>query len=143
MHKPSPHAARPPAHTRPLPARVQVLPRLALQLAGWSPLAAPAAPTSEFAVWRPLLESEGARRGVLGGVGGAAAAAGDLSALSDPYARLVAETVLPPLRKELVQGWDPRCALQPCAAPLLPSLCAALSCLLARVRWAGGGGGRD
>ena len=57
---------------------------------------------ASFAAWRPLLESESAQQGsVLSGTVGA-----DLAA--DPYMRLVTELVLPPLRKELTNEWDPR-----------------------------------
>ncbi len=80
----------------------QALPRLAQQLSGWSPLDQPGLPVASFAAWRPLLESESAQQGsVLSGTAGA-----DLAA--DPYMRLVAELVLPPLRKELTNEWDPR-----------------------------------
>ena len=80
----------------------QALPRLAQRLSGWSPLDQPGLPVADFAAWRPLLESESAQQGsVLGG-----GMAVDLSA--DPYMRLVAELVLPPLRKELTNEWDPR-----------------------------------
>ncbi|KAI7842892.1 hypothetical protein COHA_003404 [Chlorella ohadii] len=80
----------------------QALPRLAQQLSGWSPLDQPGLPVASFAAWRPLLESESAQQGsVLSGTVGA-----DLAA--DPYMRLVAELVLPPLRKELTNEWDPR-----------------------------------
>ncbi len=81
---------------------LQVLPRLGQLVAQWSPLDAPALPAAEFASWRPLLESEAAQQGSV--LGGAAAVADG----SDPYMRLVAELVLPPLRKELTNSWDPR-----------------------------------
>ena len=83
----------------PLPSP-QALPRLAQLMQGWSPLGRPELPVGEFAAWRPLLESEAAAQGsVLGG--------GDLSG-GDAYMRLVAELVLPLLRKELTNEWDPR-----------------------------------
>lgn len=94
---PSPTASSPPSSDLP-----QALPRLAQRLSGWSPLDQPGLPVAEFAAWRPLLESESAQQGsVLSGTAGA-----DLAA--DPYMRLVAELVLPPLRKELTNEWDPR-----------------------------------
>lgn len=71
-------------------------------MAQWSPLDAPALPAAEFAAWRPLLEGEAAQQGSV--LGGAAAAVDG----ADPYTRLVAELVLPPLRKELTNSWDPR-----------------------------------
>jgi hypothetical protein len=78
-----------------------------LQLQGWSPLGDPGAPVAAFASWRPLLESEAAARGsVLGAVADAAAS-------GDPYMRLVAEIVLPPLRKELTNEWEPRWVARP------------------------------
>lgn len=94
-----PQQAAAPTHPHPHTTSLQALPRLGQLLVGWSPLGQPSLPVAEFASWRPLLESEGAQQG---GVFGA-----DLSA--DPYARLVAELVLPPLRKELINDWDPRC----------------------------------
>ncbi|PRW56706.1 septin and tuftelin-interacting 1-like protein 1 [Chlorella sorokiniana] len=81
----------------------QALPRLAQQLAGWSPLDQPGLPVADFAAWRPLLESESAQQGSVLGGGGLGV---DLGA--DQYMRLVAELVLPPLRKELTNDWDPR-----------------------------------
>ncbi len=38
-----------------------MLPRLTEKLSGWDPLADPAEGTADFAVWRPLLESESQR----------------------------------------------------------------------------------
>lgn len=95
-----------PTHTLPClpspPPRPQALPRLAQLMQQWSPLGDPGLPVAEFAGWRPLLESEGAAQGsVLGG-------GGDLAGGGDAYMRLVAELVLPPLRKELANDWDPR-----------------------------------
>ncbi len=42
-------------------AGAQVLPRLTEKLSAWDPLADPAEGTADFAVWRPLLESESQR----------------------------------------------------------------------------------
>jgi hypothetical protein len=69
----------------------------------WSPLQDPGLPLAQFAAWRPLLESEGARQGSVLGGGGLELAGG-----GDAYMRLVAELVLPPLRKDLANSWDPR-----------------------------------
>jgi hypothetical protein len=96
----------------------QALPRLGQLLAGWSPLSDPGLPLPHFAAWRPLLESEAAAQGsVLGPAGGA-----DFG--SDAYMRLVAELVLPPLRKELTNDWDPRWVLL-LAAGAAPSMAVA------------------
>ena len=85
----------------------QVLPRLAQLLQGWSPLGQPGLPLGEFASWRPLLEGESARQG---GVLAAASMAEVHGSASDAYMRLVVELVLPPLRRELTNDWNPRCA---------------------------------
>jgi tuftelin-interacting protein 11 len=92
-----------------------VLPRLRSQLSGWAPLQEPLRAASEFARWRPLLESEAARQRVLGS--DAAAAAGDPlgwspggglgSGEEDAYAVLVWELVVPPVRSAIT-GWEPR-----------------------------------
>lgn len=88
----------------------QVLPRLGQLVAQWAPLDAPALPAAEFATWRPLLEGEGAAQAsVLAGAAGGTDG-------SDPYMRLVAELLLPPLRKELTNSWDPRWTPLPAAA---------------------------
>ena len=86
------------------PARLQVLPRLGQLLHQWSPLDQPGLAAAEFAAWRPLLESEASRQGAV--FGGSSAA--DLHSGADSYMRLVAELVLPPLRKDLTNSWDPR-----------------------------------
>ncbi|KAL4858605.1 Septin and tuftelin-interacting protein 1 [Chlorella vulgaris] len=88
-------------------ALAQVLPRMAQLLQLWSPLQDPGLPLAQFAAWRPLLESEGARQGSVLGGGGLELAGG-----GDAYMRLVAELVLPPLRKDLANSWDPRDAAQ-------------------------------
>jgi len=68
------------------------LPVLSAALAGWQPLAAPQQGAREFGAWRPLLETDGARHSVLGG-GADGGSGGD-----DPYAAVVEELVLPPVR---------------------------------------------
>ncbi|GAB4821104.1 hypothetical protein N2152v2_008150 [Parachlorella kessleri] len=80
-------------------ALAQVLPRLGLLLQHWSPLEQPELGAAEFAAWRPLLESESQRQGVL---------QHDMGDADDPFTRLVAELLLPPLRKDLTNSWDPR-----------------------------------
>ena len=98
-------ACDPPPTRLPLPpARLQVLPRLGQLLHQWSPLDQPGLAAAEFAAWRPLLESEASRQGAV--FGGSSAA--DLHSGADSYMRLVAELVLPPLRKDLTNSWDPR-----------------------------------
>jgi tuftelin-interacting protein 11 len=87
-----------------------VLPRLRSQLGGWAPLQEPLRAASEFARWRPLLESEAARQRVLSDAA-AAAAGGDHaggtrgsglgSGEEDAYAVLVWELVVPPVRSAI------------------------------------------
>eukprot|EP00887_Chlorella_sp_A99_P006127 scaffold22.g6127.t1 len=99
-------------------ALAAALPRLAAALRGWSPLRNPRRPAAAFAAWRPLLQSEAAARGVLAAAAGAeglqAGRGGPRRArccwevAGDPYALLVEELVLPPLRSELTNAWDPR-----------------------------------
>lgn len=67
----------------------QVLPLLAQLLQGWQPLLQPELGTAEFKAWRPLLESAAARQSVL---------AGSWEETGDPYAELVMQVVLPPVR---------------------------------------------
>ena len=101
---PFPLAATGPPPGTHRPAHLQVLPRLGQLLHQWSPLDQPGLAAAEFAAWRPLLESEAARQGAV--FGGSSAA--DLHSGADAYMRLVAELVLPPLRKDLTNSWDPR-----------------------------------
>lgn len=81
------------------------LPLLKQWLQTWSPLADPTGALSEFSDWKPLLERENVRPIVNPDQD---VHVDELFASSDPYERLVLELVLPPLRKELVQTWDPK-----------------------------------
>ena len=85
-------------------ALAAALPRLSAALHGWSPLGDPGRGAGAFTAWRPLLQSEAAARGVLA----TAVADGSSGGLADPYTLLVTELVLPPLRKDLTNFWDPR-----------------------------------
>jgi hypothetical protein len=69
----------------------QVMPRIRALMAGWQPLLDPHHGTAELQAWRPLLESEGTRQNVL--MGGAG-----WEDTGDPYASLVAEVVMAPIR---------------------------------------------
>lgn len=89
-------------------ALAAVLPRLATALKHWAPLDDPDAPAAEFAAWRPLLEHEGRRHGGSLPMTSHGADFLSLSSSSDPYLRLVSEVVLPPLRKDIANRWDPR-----------------------------------
>jgi tuftelin-interacting protein 11 len=80
-------------------ALAQALPRVQTATAGWSPLLSPTAHAALYAAWRPVLEGDAAQQAVF---------VDDLSATSDAYVRLVAETVLPALRHEITSSWDPR-----------------------------------
>jgi tuftelin-interacting protein 11 len=66
-------------------------PTPALLHTGWQPLHEPGRGLAELKAWRPLLESEGARQNVL--MGGAG-----WEDTGDPYATLVSEVVMPPIR---------------------------------------------
>eukprot|EP00879_Flechtneria_rotunda_P013933 GHRR01014552.1.p1 GENE.GHRR01014552.1~~GHRR01014552.1.p1 ORF type:complete len:610 (+),score=294.25 GHRR01014552.1:315-2144(+) len=66
----------------------QVLPLLGELLHGWQPLLQPNYGVQEFATWQPLLESEASRQSVIG--------AWDEG--NDPYAELVLQLVMPPIR---------------------------------------------
>mgnify|MGYP001807859023 CR=1 FL=1 len=70
---------------------VQVLPRFRSLLAGWQPLLDPQRGVAELKAWRGLLEGEGTRQSVL--LGGAS-----WEDAGDPYASLVAEVVMSPIR---------------------------------------------
>lgn len=72
-------------------ALAQVLPRMRGLMTGWQPLVEPQRGLGELQAWRGLLESEGARQNVL--LGGAG-----WEDSGDPYATLVAEVVMAPIR---------------------------------------------
>lgn len=77
-----------------------LMPRLTEQLKKWSPLEAAALPAHVFQQWRPLLEGQHNHQpfNVLH----------DIEGVTDPYARLAIEILLPPLRNELLHKWNPR-----------------------------------
>lgn len=72
-------------------ALAQVLPRARGLMAGWQPLLEPQRGLEELKAWRGLLESEGSRQSVL--MGGAG-----WEDTGDPYATLVLEVVMAPIR---------------------------------------------
>lgn len=78
---------------------VQVVPRLSAQLAGWSPMQEPGRGAAEVAALRPLLESDSVRDAIF---------QESLGASSDPYARLLAVSVLPALNSAITNEWEPR-----------------------------------
>lgn len=98
-------------------ALAQALPALVELFAGWSPLEAPTHGVKELSTWRPLLESPAgacllllprpARADALRAAVHEAIF-GDVATAEDPYARLFAETALPPLRSAVVNHWNPR-----------------------------------
>ena len=79
------------------------LPAFSAALSGWSPLSTPTPIAELIAAWRSLLEKEPRRHAHL-----PSADVLSLAASSDPYLRLICEVVLPPLRRDLIGGWDPR-----------------------------------
>jgi tuftelin-interacting protein 11 len=82
------------------------LPLLKQWLQTWSPLADPTGALSEFSDWKPLLLERENIKPIMNS--DQDVNVDELFASSDPYERLVLELVLPPLRKELVQTWDPK-----------------------------------
>lgn len=72
-------------------ALAQVLPRMRALMAGWQPLVEPDRGLAQLKAWRGLLESEGSRQSVL--LSGAG-----WEDSGDPYASLVAEVVMAPIR---------------------------------------------
>jgi tuftelin-interacting protein 11 len=72
-------------------ALAQALPRMRALMAGWQPLLEPQRGSAELQAWRGLLESSGSRQNVL--MGGAG-----WEDTGDPYATLVAEVVMAPIR---------------------------------------------
>ena len=81
------------------------LPLLRQWLQAWSPLADPTGALSEFSDWKPLLEGENVKPIVYPDQD---VNVDELFSSSDPYERLLLELVLPSLRKDLVQTWDPK-----------------------------------
>jgi hypothetical protein len=73
----------------PAAALNQVLPLLGQLLQGWQPLLQPELGTVEFKAWRPLLEGAAARQTIQ---------TRSWEEIGDPYAELVMQLVLPPVR---------------------------------------------
>jgi len=112
------------AHNLAAVALAAALPRIAASLGSdWSPLDDPTGPALLFIAWRPLLEhtdpthpgggrllqGSGASFSIPNATSGSRSV--DLFTLSssvDPYMRLICELVLPPLRADVANHWDPR-----------------------------------
>lgn len=82
----------------PASALATSLPRFQSLLADWNPLTEPHRGLVEFTAWRSLLEHPSLKDAIFQSPEG----------VSDPYALLVTETVLPPLRTAIVTQWQPR-----------------------------------
>ena len=85
------------------------LPLCVTNLSGWSPLAAPDAVAQQFTALKAVLQRESRHHHhhhFNGGTSGEESLSS--AATSDPYLRLICEVVLPPLRRDLIGGWDPR-----------------------------------
>jgi tuftelin-interacting protein 11 len=86
------------------------LPEVAATTSNWSPLSDPVGPAAVFAAWRPLLEQpSSSSRKASTSLPWSAAHDHDVilevTQSSEPYVRLVCETLLPPLRRDVLAHW--------------------------------------
>eukprot|EP00898_Chlorokybus_atmophyticus_P006958 jgi/Chlat1/7263/Chrsp58S06898 len=80
-------------------ALAHVMPRLSAVFQGWDPFAQPSHGLTVMSTWRKLLAQEGPADYQI---------FPDLDTDTDAYTRLIAGTLLPPLRSAANNNWDPR-----------------------------------